>query len=122
MTAMPKTVDMETPLVDANKILQEHGIRHLPVLDHGKLVGVVSQREIALLQACGAVDLNRVSIADAMTAAPYAVSPDTPLSEVCTTMASNKYGSVVITEADSILGIFTTTDALQVLSELFRAL
>ena len=121
MTPLPKTVNMETPLLEASQILSEHGIRHLPILDDDRLVGVVSQREIALLQACRAVDLRMLSIADAMTELPYTVSPETLVSEVCATMAKNKYGSAVITDNGTIQGIFTTTDALQILADIFRA-
>ena len=122
MTSTPQTVTMETPLLRASQIMAEHRIRHLPILDDDKLVGVVSEREIGLLKACQVIDLRVLSIADAMTELPYSVSPDAPVSEVCNTMAQNKYGSAVIIEDGVILGIFTTTDALQILAEVFRAL
>ena len=121
MTSTPVTADMETPLLKAAKILVDHGIRHLPIVDGDRLVGVVSKRNIDLLIACR-VNLDQLSIADAMTDLPYTVGPDTVVSEVCAEMASEKYGSVVITDEGKVEGIFTTTDALQVLAEVFRAL
>lgn len=121
MTKVVAICEMEMPLSKAKKMLQELGVRHLPVVDHEKLVGVVSHREVAVLEAYQAIIPQQLTVADAMVDEPYTVNPNVAVSEVCATMAANKYGSVVVAEGQDILGIFTTTDALQILAEIFFA-
>ena len=122
MTPMPTMMSMETPLVEARKLMDEHGIRHLPILDGEKLVGVVSRRELDMLMASLTFNAKLLSIADAMTDLPFSVPPDTALSVVCDEMAANKYGCAVVMEAGKVEGIFTTTDALQVLADIVRGI
>lgn len=118
MTPTVHTVSMETSLPEARRLMQTHQIRHLPVVDGAKLVGLVSQRDIVALETSPFVDTSTVSVHDAMAEVPYAVPPDTPLRDVVQVMAENKYGSVVIMDDEQIRGIFTTIDALSVLSAL----
>jgi acetoin utilization protein AcuB len=118
MTPTVHTVDLETTLPEARRLMQSHGVRHLPVIDGTKLVGLVSQRDIVALESCPWVDTSKVSVHDAMAEVPYAVSPDTPLREVVQVMAENKYGSAVVVEHGTVRGIFTTIDAMSVLSAL----
>lgn len=118
MTPSVHTVGMETSLSDAHALMRRHGIRHLPVLDGTKLVGLISQRDIVALESNPLVDTSVVSVPDAMAEVPFAVPPQTPLREVVQVMAEDKYGSVVVMEDASVVGIFTTIDAMAVLSEL----
>lgn len=117
MTPVVAVVDMATPLLDARKLLRDIDVRHVPVLDKDRFVGVVSERELAVLEACQGVDLALLSVSDAMTDKPYTVTPDTPLGEVCKTMAANKYGSAIVAVGQEVQGIFTTTDALELLAQ-----
>lgn len=118
MTPTVHTVDLEASLPEARRLMQEHRIRHLPVLDGARLVGVVSQRDVVALETSPFIDTSVVSVHDAMAEVPYAVAPETPLREVVQVMAENKYGSVVIIENEAVRGIFTTVDAMSVLAEL----
>jgi acetoin utilization protein AcuB len=118
MTPTVHTVDLETSLPDARRLMQAHGIRHLPVLDGARLVGVVSQRDVVALETSPFIDTSTVSVHDAMAEVPYAVPPETPLREVVQVMAENKYGSVVVIEGERVCGIFTTVDAMAILAEM----
>lgn len=115
MTAVVTTVDLETSLQDAHALLKEHDIRHLPVLDGGKLVGLLSRRELDLLRAFPVVDLASASVADVMAEEVYTVAPTTPLVDVARAMADHKYGSAVVVNGAGVVGIFTTIDALNAL-------
>ena len=97
--------------------MQEHGIRHLPVLDEGKLVGLLSDRDLARLEGFPMVDFNLVSVPDAMSEQPFVVSPGTAALEVVRTMRDQRYGSAIVTEAGKVVGVFTTTDALRALAD-----
>jgi acetoin utilization protein AcuB len=100
--------------------MREHGCRHLPVLDKGELVGMVSLRDLRFIDTLEDIDRDHVTVEEAMTPDPFAVSPDAPLAWVAEVMAGDKYGSAVVVEEGRVIGIFTTIDALRVLSALLR--
>jgi acetoin utilization protein AcuB len=120
MTVAPTVISSDRSLADAQRLMRERDIRHLPVVDGGNLVGVVSQRDLYLVGTLRSVDPAFASVREAMTAEPYAVAPDTPLDEVVTVMASRRYGSTVVVDRGSVIGVFTTVDALHALSTLLR--
>ncbi len=92
------------------------GIRHLPVLDGGKLVGILSQRDALFVETLRDVDPTKVPVEDAMSCDVYVVEPDAPLMDVANAMADHKYGCAVITDGPRIVGIFTTVDATRALA------
>lgn len=119
MSPTPVTVGQEQTLAHAAEVMKQNGIRHLPVLHGGQLVGVVTERDVALLSAQEHVDPSTLSVEDAMSPTTYAVTGDTPLREVVAHMAAHRLGSVVVIgQADRVQGIFTAIDAMQMLAEL----
>lgn len=121
MTTVVQTVDLETSLRQARAVLDEHGIRHLPVLDGKRLVGVVSERDLKLLETFPVIDRDLASVGDVMADRPYCVAPDTPLRVVVRTMAERKYGSALVADGQDVRGIFTTVDALRTIDALVGA-
>lgn len=121
MSTTPHTIGREQTLSTAHKIMREHRVRHLPVLEGGKLVGVISDRDLALIETLRDVDPSKVTVEDAMTQAPYTVSPDASLDEVVATMAEHRYGSAIILDNGNVVGVFTTVDALTALEDLLKA-
>lgn len=114
MTALPITVDEDTDLPTARRILREQKIRHLPVLHDGKITGILSERDTRLAALVPA--LKRIGVADVMSKRPLTVAEDTPVTEVVARMAAKKYGSAIVTDRRGIVtGIFTTQDALTLL-------
>ena len=112
MTRSVHAVDLETSLPQARKVMSQHGIRHLPVTDHGKIVGLLSERDLGKLEGFPMIDFNIVSVPDAMSDDPYVVSPGTSALEVLQTMRDKRYGSAIIAEDRRVVGIFTTHDAV----------
>jgi CBS domain-containing protein len=117
MSPVVKTVDLTTGVTDAHELMKSKDIRHLPVTDEGRLVGMVSQRDLDLLQSFPMIEMGLVSVADAMSEAPYTVDPETPVNEVAGAMARTKIGSAIVAKDGEIVGIFTTIDALRLLDE-----
>jgi acetoin utilization protein AcuB len=115
MTAAPHSIGRDQPLSLAHERMRAWGIRHLPVLEAGKLVGVLSQRDALFVETLRDVDPEKVPVEDAMSSDVYIVGPDVPLAEVAAEMADHKYGCAVVTEGPRIVGIFTTVDALRAL-------
>jgi acetoin utilization protein AcuB len=121
MTASPHTIGRDQPLAVAKDLMTRHGIRHLPVLEGGQLVGVVSERDVAFLGAVRDVDAGELVVGEAMSAEVYAVSPTEPLRTVAANMARYRYGSAIVVDGTQVVGVFTTIDALHALHTLLDA-
>jgi len=115
MSRSPHTIAHDQPLTAAHKLMRAHDIRHLPVLDGGQLVGLLSQRDLHLIESLEDVDPDQVTVSEAMTTDVFAVAPRASLRKVATEMATRKLGSAVVVDDNAIVGVFTTIDALDVL-------
>lgn len=119
MTPMPHTVGHDLPVTKAWDMMKEYRIRHLPVLDGGRLKGILSDRDIKLAASFEGGD--RLRCEEIMTPDPYTVNPDTSLDAVVREMAAHKYGSALIVQDNGkVVGIFTDIDALNTLDEVLR--
>jgi len=119
MTATPVCVQLDADLEEAVKLMQEHRIRHLPVMDGDVLTGVVTDRDLSMIESLLPGEWERICVAEAMTPEPYTVQPDATLWEVAKHMAREKFGCAVVTDdRGAVVGLFTTTDALRVLADL----
>lgn len=121
MSTSPITVGQEQTLAHAHKILREHHIRHLPVLKGGHLIGIITDRDLNLVETLKDVDPEKVTVEDAMTPDPYTVSPEAALDEVVAEMAEKKYGSAVVIDNNKVVGVFTTVDAMSAFAELLHS-
>jgi acetoin utilization protein AcuB len=117
MTPTPHTIGADQALVTAHSSMRGHHLRHLPVLRGGRLVGILSQRDLYGVETMRDVDPAQVLVEEAMTSDVYRVDPDETLGRVAATMAARKYGCAVVIEGNEVIGIFTTTDALLALAE-----
>ena len=120
MTTSPHSIGGDQTLAIAARMMREHRIRHLPVLSGGKLRGLLTDRDLKLVETFRDVDPTQMTVDEAMTEEPYCVTPDTPLDEVVATMAGEKYGSAVVMQNQHVVGIFTTVDACRALAELLQ--
>jgi len=120
MTPAPHSVGREQPIATALRLMRIHAVRHLPVLEDGKLVGVVSERDMYFVQSIVGVDITKTKVEEAMTQGVYCVDPDALLRSVVAEMAEHRYGCAVVVEGKKVVGIFTTHDALDLLAETLR--
>jgi acetoin utilization protein AcuB len=120
MTVNPVAIASDRTLAEAHRLMREKGIRHLPVVDGGRLVGLVSQRDLYLLETLQGVNRDEERVEEAMTAQPFTVPPDAALEDVARAMAEHRYGSAVVVDGGTVVGLFTTTDALRALSAVLR--
>lgn len=119
MTHDPITIERAEPISRARRLMQDHRIRHLPVLHDGKLVGVVSQRDLTNFDRILDLDQRLVPVGEAMTQPAYCVRRDAPLHQVAAEMASRRCGSVVVVDEEHrVVGLLTATDGLRALSDL----
>jgi acetoin utilization protein AcuB len=117
MTESPHSIGVNQPLAKAHEMMRAHQIRHLPVLRAGKLVGILSQRDLYLVETLREVDPTSVPVEEAMTQNAYCVTPRTSLTRVAETMAEKRYGCAVVMEGGEVVGMFTAVDALRALSK-----
>lgn len=120
MTTSPHSIGRDQTLAKASHMMREYNIRHLPVLDGGRLAGIITARDIALVETLRDVNPDEVTVEDAMSEDVYTVSPDAPLDEVVGEMASRKYGSAVVMHNQKVVGIYTTVDVCSTLSDLLH--
>lgn len=120
-TPDPVTATEEMGINELRRLMDQHGIRHLPVLRDGRVVGVISDRDVRLVYGLTDLEKNQVCATDIMSPDPLAVTASTPLDKVAYLMSDRKVGSVIVNEEDGpFLGIFTATDALNALVEIAR--
>ncbi len=121
MTPFPWYIHVEDELAHALEVMEEHDIRHLPVTEGGRLVGVVTQRDIGLLRDAAVREPRALSVGEACVRDAYVVDVDAPLDDVLLEMARRHIGSALVTKNGKLAGIFTVTDACRCFGELLRA-
>lgn len=121
MTRGPHTIGHDQTLAAAHRMMRDHAIRHLPVLEAGKLVGVVSLRDLHFIETLKDIDQEKVQVGEAMSQDVFATGPRASVRKVAAEMAEHKYGCAVVIDKGRVAGIFTTVDALQTLSRLLEA-
>jgi acetoin utilization protein AcuB len=121
MTPSPHTIGRDQTLASAHRVMRQAGVRHLPVLDGGELVGLLSERDLDFIETLRDVDPKSITLEQAMSQFVYCVSPQERLQTVSKVMAEKKLGSAVVVQDGRVVGLFTTTDALRALSWLLEA-
>lgn len=113
MTPQPWTVQLDDSLAVARQMLVEREIHHLPVLDGGNVVGMVTERDLAHTA-------NRLgTVADVVVPATT-VAADTSLDSALDVMATKRSDALIVTHEGSVEGIFTASDAVRELRDVLR--
>lgn len=124
MTPNPITITQQTTLPEAQRLIQEHNIRRLPVMDNGKLIGIVTLGDIREAHPSGATTLSvyelnylldKLTAKDFMTRNPVTISPDATIAEAARLMVVHKFGGLPVMEAGKLVGIITETDLCRIL-------
>lgn len=115
MRPFPFSLESEAPVERARSMMAEHEIRHLPVHEAERLVGIVTERDLRGVD--GARPVSAI-----MSAPAVHVEMDHPLDEVLLTLAEGRIGSVLVIRGGRVAGIFTTTDACRLLGEALHRL
>ena len=122
MTTKPLTVSIDTPMVDARRLMLEHRIRHLLVTDGARLAGIVTDRDIRLNLPSPATSLSmweinyllaRMTVGSVMTHAVITVDPDRDAQDAARIMLDHKIGALPVVEGGTLVGIMTESDVLR---------
>jgi acetoin utilization protein AcuB len=120
MTSRPVTIDSATTLAAAERLMRVHQIRHLPVVDAGRLVGLLVAHDVHMLELVGRLDLESVIVGSVMIRDPFTVRESEPLDRVVDVMAGRKLDAVVVMDLLGVRGIFTAVDACEALASVLR--
>jgi acetoin utilization protein AcuB len=121
MQSHPVSATLETRLPDLVRVLQRRGFRHLPILHDGRLVGILSDRDIkrAMTSASLATEgrardllLDGLTAAQIMTRRVTTIGPSHGVEEAARLMATERISALPVTDGDRLLGIVTETDIL----------
>ncbi len=119
MTDTPITVEPRTPMVEARQRMLTERIRHLIVTEGGRLVGIVTDRDIRLNLPSPATSLSvweinyllsKLTVGDVMTRSVMVVGPDRPAAEAARIMIEHKISALPVTDGERLLGIITESD------------
>lgn len=119
MTEMPLTVKPATPVLEARRLMQDYRIRHLLVMENGRLAGIVTDRDIRLNMPSPATTLSvwelhhliaRLTVSEVMTANLIVVEPDREAGAAAALLLAEKIGALPVMEDDRLVGIITDTD------------
>jgi len=119
------TVDEQTPIIEVMHLLEEHDIRHIPVTKEGKLVGMITDRDVKEASPSKATSLKaqelyyllaEMKAKDVMKADPIVISPDQTMEVAAVKMLEHKVtGIPVVTRAGDLIGIISQGDVFRVL-------
>ena len=126
MTREVVTVGSETTAAEALALCREKGIRHLPVLEGGRLVGMISDRDLrSATPALGDPDraeaLERIRVADEMAKEVATVRPEDPIEEAAIEMYERKIGCLPVVDDGNLVGIVTSSDVMRAFVRLVGA-
>lgn len=109
-------VPPDMKLEEAVELMQKRNIRHVPVVENGRMVGLITDRLVRISSALE--ERLQLRVSDVMILQPHFVFPDTPLYRVCLDMAERRHGyAIVVDPLHRPLGVFTSVDALRILGE-----
>lgn len=120
-TPDPITASEDASTDELRDLMAKHGIRHIPIVKAGEVIGIVSERDLKVVAGLELSEKQLVRASDIMARDPVAVDSLATLDEVAYEMSNRKIGSVIVNEGSKFLGIFTSTDALNALIEITRS-
>jgi acetoin utilization protein AcuB len=116
------TVTPETTLPEALRLTGQRGVRHLPVLDGDRLVGIVSDRDLKRVMASPATSLeahelryllDHLRVEEIMTRTVITIGPTFPIEDAARQMVMEKIGALPVTDGGRLVGLVTETDVLR---------
>jgi acetoin utilization protein AcuB len=133
MTCELVTVTPDDSVEEAVRLLQRRGIRHLLVVQQGKLVGIISDRDIKRtldprktrkkIMGVGGLYflLEPLLVREIMTRDPVTITPQTEIRQAAWIMVQRRFGALPVVENGSLVGILTETDVLSYFAEFDQA-
>jgi acetoin utilization protein AcuB len=123
-------IDKDATVIEAVHLMKERNVQRLPVMDKGRIAGIVTEKMLAEFSPSRATSLDlweihfilsKTPVTEAMNPNPTKVTPETDLAECAKILHDQKLGGVIVVDADdNLVGIFTVTDILEALIEICK--
>ncbi|OPY77424.1 MAG: Hypoxic response protein 1 [Syntrophorhabdus sp. PtaU1.Bin153] len=119
MTKSVITITSDTYVLDAERILEQNRIGRLPIVDNGKLVGIVTKNDVLKASPASTTPFNqrqlfylmsKLTVKEIMKTDVLTISPDTPIEKSVAMAQQRRVGSLPVVEGDRVVGILTTND------------
>ena len=114
MTQRVLTIAPQEKLTAACALMQQHRIRSIPVMDNGKVVGIISDRDISAHLS----NLDSLDVAQVITAKLITTTPQTSIRDAARLLCELKVGAMLVIEEERLAGIISTSDLLEALVDL----
>ena len=111
------TIESSKMVTDAARLMDKHEIGGLPVLDNGKPVGILTERDIIRRVVAKAKDPTKITIAECMTKEVITIDSEATFMDVSKLMYKNYFRRLIIIKGDKIVGIITAKDIIRILSQ-----
>lgn len=118
MRTVSCSVAVDDPLGRAVELMYEHGLRQMPVMEHGRPVGMIYDRDLGMAERLLGERWQEHAVAKLMSGIPYCTSPETPIAEVAHHLAIRSLEAAIVMVEARIVGLFAVSDALLLLSRL----
>ncbi len=124
MTPKPIAIDPKTTLPEAHRLMRQSRIRRLPVVDHGKIVGILTLGDVREASPSDATSLSifelnyllaKLTVDKIMTPDPIVIPPTATIREAAQIMLEHKIGGLPVVEDEKLIGIITESDIFRVL-------
>jgi acetoin utilization protein AcuB len=115
MSRLPHEIDQRERLATAIRMMETYAIRHLPVMDGPRLVGILSRQDVQNALHRHGAKAEADAIGDVCTREPLTLPPTTAVPEAARRMVERGVTSALVVDDGVLVGIFTSVDALQVL-------
>jgi len=121
MTVIPNTVTPQTALRRVIELMKSQSCRQFPVLSNGRLVGIITDRDVRLVMNSPLVMhgrwqdeeiLDKMTAESCMTPNPMTVTPETPAYQAANMLSIYKFGALPVVDNGTLVGIITVTDFL----------
>ena len=110
MNKEPITISPETRVGQALKLMQQHQIRHLPVIKDDFMVGWISARTLREVLLASMLEI--ITVGDVMVEAPISVTPDTSVEEAARLVHEHRIGGMPVLDGEKLVGVITVNDLL----------
>lgn len=111
MTANPRSVEPETDVAEAARILRDENVGSLPVVRDGRVTGIVTDRDLAIRVLAEGRDPGSTRVADVVSGEPVTVRADQDLDEALRLMAHHQLRRLIVVEdSDRLVGILAQAD------------
>jgi CBS domain-containing protein len=110
MTTQPASVERSRPVAEAARLMRDQNVGSLPVVEEGRLIGMITDRDIVVRLVAEGRELESTSVGEAYSDQPVTVEPEQDLDDALTLMARYQIRRLPVTEGDRLIGMLAQAD------------